>query len=93
MVKQDKAEELKKISEWQHKMYDPGHYLGGNIHPAIQSKSKLVGSAFIFLGLGALIVTILGFVLEENRTWELVTLLVPFTIGLLFLVGGIRKLK
>lgn len=92
-MKQRKREEdyLDSFKEYQDKMYIPGHYIGGKMHPALKAKTKAGGYGMVIAGIFLLsfyLIQLLSDLSFENIGW-----IMPIAFSLLLITVGFKFIK
>lgn len=92
-MKQRKKEEsyLDSFTEYQDKMYIPGYYVGGKIHPALKAKTRVGGYVMVIGGILLLcfyLIQLFSDISLENIGW-----IMPIAFALLLITAGFKFIK
>ena len=92
-MKEEKKEEsyLDSFKEYQDKMYMPGYYVGGKIHPALKAKTKAGG--YLLIVTGIFLLAFYLFQLLKNFSFENIGLIMPIAFAILLIVVGYKFIK
>lgn len=90
MKKQKEKTYTASIKEYQNKMYQPGAYTNGTIHPALKAKTKVGGYGLIVAGV---LLFIFGFIQLLNPSLINMGGILHFFLAILLIIVGIKFLK
>lgn len=81
---------LRDTKEWQDHRYDPGHFLGGNIHPLLKgARPNKYGYVLILGGLGILVIVFFG----RNHMLYWYYAVFQMCVALLMITAGVKLIK
>ena len=90
-MKEQRQDYLDSIKEYQDKMYLPGYYVGGKIHPALKAKTKVGGYLMIISGVFLLPFYI--FQLLNNLSFDNIGWIMPVGFAILLILVGFKFVK
>ncbi len=92
-MKKQKSETnyLESFTEYQDKMFMPGYYVGGKIHPALKAKTKAGGYLMVIGGVSLL--SFYLFIFFQNFALENISVIIPIAFALLLIMVGIKFIK
>jgi hypothetical protein len=82
---------LDTMIKYQEKQYSPGAYLGGDIHPALQAKTKAGGYAMV--AGGTFLLPIIFYHLVTHFSLEEIPIITPLLFALLLILVGIKFIR
>ncbi|HLG13668.1 MAG TPA: hypothetical protein VJH03_03960 [Blastocatellia bacterium] len=82
---------IARIVEWEEHRYDPGHYLGGNIHPLLTSR-RPNKYGWVLIVIGAIVILLLGTAMRaEAMGWY--EAILPVAMAALLIIAGVKLVK
>jgi hypothetical protein len=79
------------IIEYQDKMYLPGYYVGGKIHPALKAKTKVGGYLMLASGIFLLVIYLIQTIM--NFSIENISMIIPIGFAILLVIVGCKFIK
>ncbi len=92
MKKKKNGSYLESFKEYQNKMYIPGYFIGGKIHPSLRAKTKVGGYGMVIAGTFLFTFYLLQLVTKfsiESIVW----LLIPIAFSTLLILVGVKFIR